>query len=51
MIEIIQINNALADLEKDYEEVGVESSDEGEEGDEEKDGFMEKKDNKLLNLI
>ena len=37
MIEIIQINNALADLEKDYEEVGVESSDEGEEGDEEKD--------------
>ena len=38
MIEIIQINNALADLEKDYEEVGVESSDEGEEGEEDEGG-------------
>ena len=38
MIEIIQLNTALAALEKDYEEVGVESSGEGKEGDEEKEG-------------
>ena len=38
MIEIIQLNTALAALEKDYEKIDVQSSDEGEEeGDEEKD--------------
>ena len=38
IIEINQLNTAFAAWEKNYEEVGVESSDEGEEeGDEEKD--------------